>query len=650
MKILTAVICLLAFSISNAATIITYQGQLQDGSGPFTGTANLTFELYDNDEAGSLIAGPLVKEAVDVVDGLFKVELDFGNSIGSQARWLQIEVEGTVLANRQRISAVPLALKALDTGPHSPFEDIDGNAILQQGRVGIGVSEPNFALEIGNIEPLTINGTTYTAGGTIRAHGPGTAIGLTSQGFTTDDPAEEASYGIVASNNTVEGAAIWGVAEHSFGANIGVRGSTQSQDGFAAYFTGRESSRNYFERRVGIGTEDPGAMLQVDGNMISGYLGNTASGTHSFVAGGNTDSLNQAEGDLSFVGGGQDNIASQFASFVGGGHRNIASGSGSFIGGGRDNTASNFDSFIAGGRESIASGRYSFVGGGFQNSALGTTSFAAGLRATAEHHGTFVWADGNIQTFASTGEDQFLVNARGGVGIGTNAPSSQFHVRAASDVSPIRVQIDGTTFFNINSDGGTAVGAFASSTIPSNGLYVAGGTGIGTANPQRDLHIKQSSTTNSSIGLQIERSGNTNNWAFYIATSDNLGFRYNDELKARINASDGAFVAISDARAKQDIQPLTGALDKVLRLQPRSYSMINGADPASRSIGLIAQEVNELFPGVVSEQDERYGIKYSEITVLNTAALIELNQRQQSEIADLNARIDRLEQLLSADR
>ena len=59
------------------------------------------------------------------------------------------------------------------------------------------------------------------------------------------------------------------------GTNIGVHGHTSSPDGFAGYFTG---GRNYFEGRVGIGTESPGGALHVESDDLSAiYANNTLS-------------------------------------------------------------------------------------------------------------------------------------------------------------------------------------------------------------------------------------------------------------------------------------------------------------------------------------------------------------------------------------
>lgn len=290
---------------------------------------------------------------------------------------------------------------------------------------------------------------------------------------------------------------------------------------------------------------------------------------------------NEASGTNTFVSGGlynEENIASGEMSFVGGGSRNTASGRSSFVGGGFSDRASGYYSFVGGGHSNLASGGNSFVGGGAFNTASGLSSFAAGMNAKAMHDGTFVWADSTGLNFQSTAANQFLIRAHGGVGLNTGSP-------------------------------------------------------------QRNLDIRQTTTDSSQIGLQIENTS-SNNWAFYVAVSNNLGFRYNDTLQSRINATDGAYVQLSDARSKNSIEPLEKVLKKVLQLQPSSY-FLNGASPeAGRSVGLIAQEVQHLFPELVSEQEGRYGINYSGLAVLNTAALIEMeaqHREQQNEIEALRA-------------
>jgi hypothetical protein len=76
------------------------------------------------------------------------------------------------------------------------------------------------------------------------------------------------------------------------------------------------------------------------------------------------------------------------------------------------------------------------VPGGIANEAAGVNSFAAGQRAKANHDGTFVWGDQISADFTSTGANQFLIRAVGGVGIGRNAPTHQLDVQGGVRIRP----------------------------------------------------------------------------------------------------------------------------------------------------------------------------------------------------------------------
>lgn len=83
---------------------------------------------------------------------------------------------------------------------------------------------------------------------------------------------------------------------------------------------------------------------------------------------------------------------------------------------------------IAGGYGNSLYSPFSFIAGGSNNLSLNARfTFAAGANAKNAHDGTFVWngyTGPNTPQFSSTGTNQVLFNAAGGMGINTNNPGT----------------------------------------------------------------------------------------------------------------------------------------------------------------------------------------------------------------------------------
>jgi len=100
-----------------------YQGALQDNGVPADGTYDFEFNLFDNIFGGTQIGSTLAVDDVEVVNGVFNVELDFGSEAftAGERRFLEISVapdNGTfeTLDPRIQLFAVPLATFALNAG------------------------------------------------------------------------------------------------------------------------------------------------------------------------------------------------------------------------------------------------------------------------------------------------------------------------------------------------------------------------------------------------------------------------------------------------------------------------------------------------------------------------------------------------------
>ncbi|MFN2189746.1 MAG: hypothetical protein ACK2T3_13360, partial [Candidatus Promineifilaceae bacterium] len=160
--LLTGLFCTivgLAFSQSTASssrqmspgTAFTYQGYLTDEGSPADGEYDLTFSLFDDAETGSQVGSSIMLEDLLVEDGLFSVELDFGDAFTDEDLWLQVEVRlgastgaYTPLDPRQHITPAPYAIYASSSswaglvGIPGGFSDGVDNDILASLSCGDG--------------------------------------------------------------------------------------------------------------------------------------------------------------------------------------------------------------------------------------------------------------------------------------------------------------------------------------------------------------------------------------------------------------------------------------------------------------------------------------------------------------------------------
>jgi hypothetical protein len=84
----------------------------------------------------------------------------------------------------------------------------------------------------------------------------------------------------------------------------------------------------------------------------------------------------------------------------------------------------------------------------------------------------------------------------------------------------------------------------------------------------------------------------------------------------------------SDRRLKENIEPINEKEThlKILQLQPKTYNLIS--DPDEKHVGLIAQEVKEVFPLLVSENREgMMSLCYDGISILMLQSIKQLQKQ-----------------------
>lgn len=186
---------------------------------------------------------------------------------------------------------------------------------------------------------------------------------------------------------------------------------------------------------VGGGRNNRISGLEANYTTIAGGRDNRISengdSAYATIGGGRGNTVDTDAADFATISGGQNNEATGHDSAIGGGEGNVASDVSTTVAGGHGNAATATDASVGGGVGNEARGEGATVPGGRENTASGSFSMAAGRRGKATDDGTFVWADSTYSDFGSTGADQFLVEADGGVGLGTNSPRTQLDVEGA---------------------------------------------------------------------------------------------------------------------------------------------------------------------------------------------------------------------------
>jgi hypothetical protein len=86
-----------------------------------------------------------------------------------------------------------------------------------------------------------------------------------------------------------------------------------------------------------------------------------------------------------------------------------------------------------------------------------------------------------------------------------------------------------------------------------------------------------------------------------------------------------SFNSASDARLKKDIVTLEGALDKIDTIHGVHYHWIDGEQSKSRQVGVIAQEIQEVYPELVREGGNGYlSVDYPKLTAVLIQSVKEL--------------------------
>lgn len=242
----------------------------------------------------------------------------------------------------------------------------------------------------------------------------------------------------------------------------------------------------------------------------------------------------------------------------------------------------------------------------------------------------------------STNADFVIQAGTGNVGIGTTSPNAKFNVlttaaRSSSGQEIARFSADfgsgtpgsGPAVTFGNSANSAALGRLVFAAENDNGA----GFGFWTMNSSFSVAERMRisgagsvgiGTTTPSYKLDVER------------TDDGVVAEFRDDDSVCTIDPDSSVSCTSDIRKKKDISALdlADSLDKLTQLTPIAYHLLGQDSSDQLHLGFSAQEVETLFPSLVSEDSTGFKLlNYSGFTPILAAAMKQ-QQTQLGELAD----------------
>ena len=625
-------------------TAFTYQGRLIDAENAADGEYDFEFDIYDAPSGGVLLASTVDVNALDVIDGYFTVELDFGSSaFAGDGVWLDIGVRSgestgayTTLSPRQRITPTPYATYAAasnwDNLANIPADIADGDSTLTEPQVESYIANDVFTgyLPYNNGTKLTTSGlyyngsniglgTTTTSGAklgiinnsesyalyaqTTKTTGNNYGIYSIANGDTTGQ-----SYGVraVSSSLSANNYGVYGSATtSSSGNNFGVFGQAVNNgagNAHAGYFDGDVQVTGYLNRVSDlIIAYDDGAEVAIGisidhSSKLRVYSDTDRYGIHSYITGnynGRTGVFGYASGNSPYSSYGVQGSSLSATSHNYGVY-------------GKATTSSSGNNYAVYGQGNNNGTGYGYAG-----------YFAGDVRVTTDLNQSY-----DLRIAADDGAE---------VAIGTSVNTiRKLNVYSDSDTYSIYAQNSRTSGVRY------ALYGVASGNSPYSGYGVRGSSTSATANNYGVYGSAATSSSGHNYGVYGvgSNSGTGSGYAGYFVGNVYVGGNI---------AYTGSISDISDVRLKENIVPLENAIEKISSLKA-IYFNNKGESPDNREIGVIAQDVEKVLPELVSTNKEGY--KMVDYTKL-APVLIEAVKELMAENEQLKQRLDAMEEKLS---
>ena len=673
MKIKSTIIIFLLSISCFAQTGINYKAVIKDSRGNIVASqaVEVQFIIYE----GAALTNNVYQESHTTstdANGILIVNIGEGTTIdvfidiswGDDEHWLNVQVDtgaGLVDMGTTQFMAVPYAIHAKTAGNISGLEATEEGSGIgwrlvsrnpnNYGNIGFNAIDFSFI-----DDPILGLGATGDYSFSLGHNG--TASGEHSMAFG-DQNFSLADFSVAMGNNNI----VSGLNSTAIGAINQVHG-----DYAFAFGLQNQATENYTMALGNSAIASSEYAIALGRSTGSSGIGSVAMGSFS-----------DASGDFSVAIGNESEAQSQSSIAMGG--NALASGNDA-IAIGRDSWAASQNSVslgynnrafasysLATGGNTLAGGTASFASG-FESEATGNYSVALGRLSQASGNNSFAfgqnsWA--NSEHAVAIGENVSALGENSiALGFGSNATGSQSVAMGrgltAQGVGQVVVGSFNEVIGTFPNPSGTPysidpvfiVGSGGNDQNRANALTVLynRNVGIGTSSPEERLHV----IGRLRIGTETIEDTGSNQLSFnasLLPDGDNLMRLGNSSNRwVGVWAVDGT-INTSDRRDKENIDDLNYGLTEIQKLKPVTFNWKKRPE-AGMKLGLIAQDIQEVIPEVVMDEEivyseddptsfrkkplDRLGVYYSDLIPV----LIKAIQEQQVQIDKLSEEINKM--------
>jgi hypothetical protein len=234
----------------------------------------------------------------------------------------------------------------------------------------------------------------------------------------------------------------------------------------------------------------------------------------------------------------------------------------------------------------------------------------------------------------TTGQARIGVDSSSGGALATNSTAYSTVVGSSSATS-LHLISNGTVQATIDTSGNLLVGTTSTS-------YSEKFNSTQSANLKAGLFFNtNASFTNNVLNLRASRNTTNSSYGFLQCSIDGVADKLYIYDSGNVVNTNNSYGALSDVKLKENIVDATPKLDGLMQVKVRNYNLIGDTQ---KQIGVVAQELEQVFPSMIDEAPDRdadgndlgtttKSVKYSVFVPM----LIKGLQEQQALITQLQA-------------